>query len=328
MKGEIKQICILVKDVYETMRNFWEILEIGPWEVRHFNPRNCSYFEVDGKELTEGFDFIAAVAWAGEIEFELVQPIEGPNVYWDVLDKKGPCLHHFKVVIQDTDELQEYLQELGEKYIPVTQTGRLEGDIHAYIGTEDKFGFIMEMGNGGDISPAPEVYPPEAVGAVKKQRTVNIRQIGILVDDVTEYLRNFTAVLDIQPWNIYRFDPRHVSYFEVGGKELTEGFDFITCCCKFGNMELELMQPVEGPNVYWDDLNTVGVGLHHIKDVMPDDVLIKTVEKYKKQGIHVLQCGHLDEDWHYYMDTKDKLSFILELGNGGNINSPVDVYPK
>lgn len=89
MKGEIKQICILVKDVYETMRNFWEILEIGPWEVRHFNPRNCSYFEVDGKELTEGFDFIAAVAWAGEIEFELVQPIEGPNVYWDVLDKKG-----------------------------------------------------------------------------------------------------------------------------------------------------------------------------------------------------------------------------------------------
>lgn len=114
----------------------------------------------------------------------------------------------------------------------------------------------------------------------------------------------------------------------MDGKELTEGFDFIAAVAWAGEIEFELVQPIEGPNVYWDDLNTVGVGLHHIKDVMPDDVLIKTVEKYKKQGIHVLQCGHLDEDWHYYMDTKDKLSFILELGNGGNINSPVDVYPK
>lgn len=328
MKGEIKQICILVIDIYETMQNFWDILKIGPWDVRHFSPENCSYFEVNGKQVTEGFDFIAAVAWVGDIEFELVQPIEGPNVYWDVLKKKGPCLHHFKVVIHNVEELQEYLKELGEKGIPITQTGWIDGDVHAYLGTEEKFGFIIEMGNGGEIGPAQERFPKEAIGAKKNQRSVNVRQIGILVDDIDKYLKNFTEILNMKPWNIYHFDPEHVSYFEVGEKKLAEGFDFITCCCMFGNIEIELMQPVEGPNVYWDVLHTAGVGLHHIKDVMSTEELEETVENYKKQGINVLQCGHLEEDWHYYMDTKNKLSFILELGNGGKIDHPTAVYPK
>ncbi len=327
MKGEIKQICILVKDVYESMRNFWEILGIGPWDVRHFNPENCSYFEVGGRQLTEGFDFIAAVCWAGDIEFELVQPIEGPNVYWDVLEKKGPCLHHFKVVIKNDKELENYLEELKEKGIPVTQTGHLDGDIHAYLGTEEKMGFIIEMGNGGEIGPAPEVYPQEAVGSEKPKVVQNVKQIGVVVDDVEKYLKNLTEILGIKPWNIYRYEPKAVDYFEVGGRQLTDNFNFITCCCKMGNMELELMQPVSGENIYWEALKTTGIGIHHIKNVMTDDELKKTVEYFAGKGMGVMQSGKLEGDWHYYIDTKDKLSFILELGNGGEIE-PIDVYPK
>ena len=33
MKGEIKQICILVEDVHKAMENYWELLGIGPWDV-------------------------------------------------------------------------------------------------------------------------------------------------------------------------------------------------------------------------------------------------------------------------------------------------------
>lgn len=328
MKGEIKQICVLVKDIYESMQNYWDLLQIGPWDVRHFNSENCSYFEVDGKQLTEGFDFIAAVTSVGDIEFELVQPIEGPNVYWDVLNNKGPCLHHFKVVLSDTDELKEYLNELNHKGIVVTQTGYLDKDFHAYLGTEDMLGFIIEMGNAGAISPAAEVFPQIAIGVKKTKRSLNIRQIGILVDDIEKYLKNFVSIFDMKPWNIYKFSPEYVSYFEVGEKQLTEGYEFITCCFKFGNMEVELMQPVKGPNVYWDMLNKSGVGIHHVKDVMTNEELKHAVEDYKKSGINVLQCGHLDEDWHYYLDTKEKLSFTLELGNGGNIKDPVDRYPR
>ena len=36
MKGLIKQIAILVEDVDKAMQNYWDILGIGPWDVRHF----------------------------------------------------------------------------------------------------------------------------------------------------------------------------------------------------------------------------------------------------------------------------------------------------
>ena len=43
MKGEIKQICILVEDVHKAMENYWELLGIGPWDVRHFTPETKTF---------------------------------------------------------------------------------------------------------------------------------------------------------------------------------------------------------------------------------------------------------------------------------------------
>lgn len=91
MKGLIKQIAILVEDVDKAMQNYWDILGIGPWDVRHFRPDTCHDFYVNGELQTEGFDFICAVCWHEDIELELIQPIEGPNVYWDTLKEKVPA---------------------------------------------------------------------------------------------------------------------------------------------------------------------------------------------------------------------------------------------
>ena len=89
MKGEIKQICILVDDLETAMKNYWEKFGIGPWDVRHFTPETVRDFYVRGEKVTEDFDFICAVTWEGDIEYELIQPIKGPNIYWDHLNRFG-----------------------------------------------------------------------------------------------------------------------------------------------------------------------------------------------------------------------------------------------
>ena len=61
MKGEIKQICILVEDVHKAMENYWELLGIGPWDVRHFTPETCRDFYVNKEHITEGL----SVRYAG-----------------------------------------------------------------------------------------------------------------------------------------------------------------------------------------------------------------------------------------------------------------------
>lgn len=152
-----KQIALVVRDVYKAMDHWSQLLGVGPWDVRHFTPETARDFTVDGELVTEPFDFIAAVCWAGDIEMELIQPIEGPNIYWRHLEEYGEGLHHIKDVMPD-DELPAAVKHFEDAGYPVIQTGKLDDDVHYYFDTRDTLGMIFEIGNGGKIRPAPEVY--------------------------------------------------------------------------------------------------------------------------------------------------------------------------
>ena len=158
MTRKIKQIALVVKDVQKAMDQFVNVLGIGPWDVRHFTPAKVRDFKIDGQPVTENFDFICAVCWEGDIEFELIQPIKGPNIYWKHLEEKGEGLHHVKEVLSDA-EIPAALQEFADKGIRVLQTGWIDNDVHYYLDTEPTLGFVYEIGNGGKIGAPDRRYP-------------------------------------------------------------------------------------------------------------------------------------------------------------------------
>ena len=158
MTRKIKQIALVVKDVQKAMDQFVNVLGIGPWDVRHFTPAKVRDFKIDGQPVTEDFDFICAVCWEGGIEFELIQPIKGPNIYWKHLEEKGEGLHHVKEVLSDA-EIPAALQEFADKGIRVLQTGWIDNDVHYYLDTEPTLGFVYEIGNGGKIGAPDRRYP-------------------------------------------------------------------------------------------------------------------------------------------------------------------------
>ena len=159
-----KQVAVVVPDVQRAMEHYWTVLGIGPWDVRHFTPRTVRNFQVNGEPVTEDFDFICAVTWVGDIEFELIQPIKGPNIYWKFLEEKGEGLHHIKEIVDD-EHIPAVLQEFKDKGIEVLQTGWIDNDVHYYLDTADELGFVYEIGNGGKIGPPDRRYPEEAVAA-------------------------------------------------------------------------------------------------------------------------------------------------------------------
>lgn len=325
MKGEIKQICILVDDVNKAMEQYWNKFGIGPWDVRHFTPETVRDLYVHGEPVTEGFEFICAVTWEGEIEYELIQPVKGKNIYWDFLEKYGSGLHHFKIVIPDDDELKAYVRELEDKGLKVTQTGWIDHDVHYYLDTYDKLGLTLELGNGGKIGGAPEVYPSKDAERPVSHRQ-NIRQLAVVVDDVEKYMENYAYYLGIDGWDVRHFTPDRVKSLKVGGEEVKEDFDFI-CAVKWaGDMEIELIQPVKGPNIYWQFLEKQGPGFHHIKDVCPDVEIAEECERLRPYGIEVMQTGWIDGDSHYYMSTEELLNMIVEFGNGGEIKPAEYVF--
>jgi methylmalonyl-CoA/ethylmalonyl-CoA epimerase len=158
MPRVVKQIAVVVKDVEKAMEHYWTVLGIGPWDVRHFRNGRVRDFQVHGKSVTEEFEFICAVCWHGDLEYELIQPIKGPNIYWKFLEEKGEGLHHYKEIISD-DRIPEVLAEFKSKGIEVLQTGWIDNDVHYYLDTEAQLGFVYEIGNGGSISAPDRRYP-------------------------------------------------------------------------------------------------------------------------------------------------------------------------
>lgn len=163
----------------------------------------------------------------------------------------------------------------------------------------------------------------EELRALNKTR--RIQQIACLTRDLEKSMQAWIDVLRIGPWRVFRFTDKTVKNLRVGGRLIEEPFEFHIGITHVGNMEIELIQPVRGPMIYEEYLQRRGEGLHHIKERIPDDQLIKTVEDFRVQGVDVTQTGQFVADFHFYLDTEPKLDFVYELGNCPYQDLPPDM---
>ncbi|MGB3376905.1 MAG: VOC family protein [Microbacterium sp.] len=152
-----KQIAYVVKDAYRAMDEWGRLAGVGPWSVRRLNNRTLEDFEIDGVRITEEFEYICGVAWAGNVELEIIEPVRGPNIFWDFLERHGEGLHHIKNVMP-TSELPAELARYAGLGCAVLESGRVEDDLHYFLDTERLLGFILELGNQTKLTPAPEIY--------------------------------------------------------------------------------------------------------------------------------------------------------------------------
>lgn len=161
IERKIAQICAVVRDIDKTMEKYWKTLGIGPWNVYTFSSETIRDFTVHGKPVKNSFKFIVAVVWVGDIQFELIQPIQGPTIYEGFLKKKGEGLHHIKEKVDD-DAIEETLKKFEEKGVKVIQSGKFDEDVFYYLNTESTLGILYEIGNCGKIRPPERQYPPES----------------------------------------------------------------------------------------------------------------------------------------------------------------------
>jgi len=159
---------------------------------------------------------------------------------------------------------------------------------------------------------------------VKERKIV---QIGILVRDLQKSMERYWETLGIGPWDVYTFSSDTVREFTLYGQSVEAPFKFMIALAKFGGVQFELLQPVEGKTVYDSFLEERGEGLHHIKEKVADGEIEQTLEKYKQKGINVIQSGKCGPDAFYYLNTESRLGIIYEIGNDGEIGPPDRRYP-
>jgi methylmalonyl-CoA/ethylmalonyl-CoA epimerase len=153
----ITQVAVVVKNLRKAMENYNQVMGWGPWSVYEHKPPVLHHTEVRGKPVP--YTMLGAEVHCDPIDFEILQPLEGPSIYKEFLREKGEGLHHVSVV-NPADDVHRALADFKKKGIEVLMSGRLNDIEFYYMDTDPVLKMVAETVSGHAISLKPSyTYP-------------------------------------------------------------------------------------------------------------------------------------------------------------------------
>ena len=154
---ETLQISVVVRDLDAAMATYVREYGIGPWAIYEFNPDNVSGMHEGGEPVARRWRL--ALAQVGQVQWELVQPLDDDSVYARFLAANGPGVHHVGVGVRSYEGT---ISELAERGHEVLLGGEYNGVNFAYLSTDRDLGVITEIFSGppGEDQKPDAVYPP------------------------------------------------------------------------------------------------------------------------------------------------------------------------
>lgn len=141
-------------------------------------------------------------------------------------------------------------------------------------------------------------------------------QIGIVVSDLNETVHFLEKMMGWKPVSYADTPPGEKYYYGE-----TEDFSVSMAFYRLKNMEIELLMPTKGRNVWQDWLNIHGEGLHHILFDVNNFETAK--EMLEMCGIPMAQQGpsarYPGAKWGYFDATK-QLGYFIEIFNPSELN--------
>jgi hypothetical protein len=164
--GNVIELAIVTSDHRKTMEGLVK-LGIGPWAIYEFNPDNIT--DQTYKGAPAEFAIKVCFAKSGNMMWEIMEPLWGPTIFQDYLDKHGDGLQH---IAYDCNNCawDERITELKNRGFKCIQSGKWMGkNAFAFFDTADATGTIFETYHFPEdwVYPQPEEWypapPPEGV---------------------------------------------------------------------------------------------------------------------------------------------------------------------
>ena len=188
----LAQICIIVRDVEASTARYAEILGIDmspnfQTTLLHDHTHATYYGQhIDSRARLSALDI-------GQLQFELLQPLERPSSWGDFLDQHGEGIHHVAFFIPKTDVVANSLKEYG---YTVTQQGLFTGQagMYTYLDTDKDMAVVIELlehFGGSPVLNGPPFPTDKGLG------TDIVCQIGIVVKDIERTIERYHDVLGL-----------------------------------------------------------------------------------------------------------------------------------
>ena len=132
--GNAIEIAVVTPDHRRTME-ILSCLGIGPWQVYTFSPENTTNQTYRGKPSP--FSLKVCFAKMGSLVWEIIEPICGPTIFAEFLERHGEGIHH---IAYDCNHIPMELRikEFARRGFPLVQSGSWMGRNHfAFFETED-----------------------------------------------------------------------------------------------------------------------------------------------------------------------------------------------
>lgn len=146
----IANVGIVIHDVRKAAKKFEELLGIGPWKFHEVQISNGII-----RKQPIGHNNVSvmiATATHEGLQFELIQPVNGPSIHREFLEKHGNGIHHLSLRRIKQDDTQTHdidLKLLKEEGIGVEMQGIIFGgtSMFTYLSSQEQLsGIIFEMG--------------------------------------------------------------------------------------------------------------------------------------------------------------------------------------
>jgi len=136
--SKLTHVGIVVRDMDRTVESLAS-LGIGPFELQQ-----------PGAPLTEALFRGKPARWKtkrgtariGQVELELLQPVEGESAAKEFLDSRGEGVHHIGFAV---DDLNKEVARLVKQRAKVLMSGRWAGGGFAYIEPAVSGGIVIEL---------------------------------------------------------------------------------------------------------------------------------------------------------------------------------------
>jgi len=135
---------------------------------------------------------------------------------------------------------------------------------------------------------------------------LKVDQLGYVYKDVEKQAKLLESIYNIPKISFFEFHDQKIIY---RGRETTNSIKLGTV--QHNNLNIELIQPLGGENIYQEFIDHGRKGFHHFGMYVED--LESSIEKFEKKGINAIQIGQIVKMHYAYMDTEDTFGAIIEL---------------
>ena len=157
----ITQVSLAVRDLDRTMARYHRAFGWAPWQVFDHVPPVHHATELRGRPVH--YALRGAEVYVGSLNFELLQPLEGPNLWTEFMDRRGEGIASIATMFLEREDGDAVKAAFRERFgIEVSMKADIGDHIeYYYLDTESRFGCLIESGSGHaiDFVKPAQVYP-------------------------------------------------------------------------------------------------------------------------------------------------------------------------